>query len=29
MRDEALSPRDARRRLNQELDQLSRTLGFD
>src|SRR5205809_4625448 len=29
MRDEALSARDARRRLNQELDELSRMLGFD
>jgi MerR family transcriptional regulator, heat shock protein HspR len=29
MRDEALSPRDARRRLTQEIDQLSRMLGFD
>src|SRR5438034_10149870 len=29
MRDEALSARDARRRLNQELDELSRRLGFD
>src|ERR687887_301283 len=29
MRDEALSMRDARRRLTQELDELSRMLGFD
>ena len=29
MRDEALSARDARRRLTQELDELSRMLGFD
>ena len=29
MRDEALSARDGRRRLNQELDELSRMLGFD
>ena len=29
MRDDALSARDARRRLNQELDELSRMLGFD
>jgi len=29
MRDDALSARDARRRLNQELDQLSRMVGFD
>ena len=29
MRDEALSARDARRRVNQELDELSRMLGFD
>ena len=29
MRDEALSARDTRRRLNQELDELSRMLGFD
>jgi MerR family transcriptional regulator/heat shock protein HspR len=29
MRDDALSARDARRRLNQELDELSRKLGFD
>ena len=29
MRDEALSARDSRRRLNQELDELSRMLGFD
>src|SRR5205814_9027806 len=29
MRDEALSARDARRRLNQELDELSRMLEFD
>ena len=29
MRDEGLSARDARRRLSQELDQLSRMLGFD
>jgi MerR family transcriptional regulator, heat shock protein HspR len=29
MRDEALSPRDTRRRLTQELDALSRMLGFD
>jgi MerR family transcriptional regulator/heat shock protein HspR len=29
MRDEALSARDARRRLNQELDELNRMLGFD
>ena len=28
MRDEALSPRDARRRLTQEFDALSRMLGF-
>ena len=28
MRDEALSPRDARRRLTQELDELHRMLGF-
>jgi MerR family transcriptional regulator/heat shock protein HspR len=28
MRDDALSPRDARRRLNQELDELHRMLGF-
>ena len=29
MRDEALSARDARRRLAQELEELSRMLGFD
>jgi MerR family transcriptional regulator, heat shock protein HspR len=29
MRDEALSARDTRRRLAQELDELSRMLGFD
>src|ERR671927_368221 len=29
MRDEALSARDTRRRLSQELDELSRMLGFD
>ena len=29
MRDDALSARDARRRLNHELDELSRMLGFD
>jgi len=29
MRDEALSARDARRRVNQELDELNRMLGFD
>jgi MerR family transcriptional regulator/heat shock protein HspR len=29
MRDEALSARDGRRRLAQELDELIRTLGFD
>jgi len=29
MRDEALSARDTRRRLNQELDVLSRMVGFD
>jgi MerR family transcriptional regulator, heat shock protein HspR len=29
MRDESLSARDARRRLTQELDALSRMLGFD
>ena len=29
MRDEWLSARDVRRRLNQELDELSRMLGFD
>jgi MerR family transcriptional regulator/heat shock protein HspR len=29
MRDETLSPRDARRRLVQELDELSRVLGFE
>ena len=29
MRDEGLSARDARRRLSQELDELSRMLGFD
>ena len=29
MRDEALSPRETRRRLAQELDQLSRMVGFD
>src|SRR5512146_3313979 len=29
MRDEALSGRDARRRVAQELDELSRMLGFD
>ena len=29
MRDEALTARDARRRLTQELDELSRMLGFD
>ena len=29
MRDEALNARDARRRLTQELDELSRMLGFD
>lgn len=29
MRDESLSPRDARRRLSQELDELVRTLGFE
>jgi MerR family transcriptional regulator, heat shock protein HspR len=29
MRDDALSARDARRRLNQELDELSRMVGFD
>jgi MerR family transcriptional regulator, heat shock protein HspR len=29
MRDESLSARDARRRLTQELDELSRMLGFD
>jgi MerR family transcriptional regulator/heat shock protein HspR len=29
MRDRALSPRDTRRRLTQELDELSRMLGFD
>jgi|SRR5579862_3517643 len=29
MRDEALSPRDARKRLMQELDALTRMLGFD
>jgi MerR family transcriptional regulator/heat shock protein HspR len=29
MRDDTLSARDARRRLNQELDELSRVLGFD
>src|SRR3982750_1578289 len=29
MRDDSLSARDARRRLTQELDQLSRMLGFD
>jgi MerR family transcriptional regulator, heat shock protein HspR len=29
MRDESLSARDARRRLIQELDELSRMLGFD
>ena len=29
MRGEALSARDARRRVNQELDELSRVLGFD
>jgi MerR family transcriptional regulator/heat shock protein HspR len=29
MRDDALSARDARRRLNQELDELNRMLGFD
>ena len=28
MRDDALSPRDARRRLTQELDELRRMLGF-
>jgi MerR family transcriptional regulator/heat shock protein HspR len=28
MRDDALSPRDARRRLTQELDELHRMLGF-
>jgi MerR family transcriptional regulator/heat shock protein HspR len=28
-RDDSLSARDARRRLNQELDELSRMLGFD
>jgi MerR family transcriptional regulator/heat shock protein HspR len=28
MRNQALSPRDARRRLTQELDELSRMLGF-
>ena len=28
MRDDALSPRDARRRLTQELDELNRMLGF-
>ena len=29
MRDEALSPRETRRRLAQELDELSRMVGFD
>jgi len=29
MRDESLSPRDARRRLVQEIDELDRMLGFD
>jgi MerR family transcriptional regulator/heat shock protein HspR len=29
MRDDALSARDARRRLNQEIDELIRMLGFD
>jgi MerR family transcriptional regulator, heat shock protein HspR len=29
MRDESLSARDARRRLSQELEELSRMLGFD
>lgn len=29
MRDESLSPRDARRRLSQELDELVRMLGFE
>jgi MerR family transcriptional regulator/heat shock protein HspR len=29
VRDDALSARDARRRVNQELDELSRVLGFD
>src|SRR5918912_4136469 len=29
MRDDSLSPRDSRRRLTQELDELSRMLGFD
>ena len=29
MRDDSLSPRDARRRVVQELDELSRVLGFD
>ena len=29
VRDESLSPRDARRRLAHELDELSRMLGFD
>ena len=29
MRDDALSTRDARRRVAQELDELSRMLGFD
>ena len=29
MRDDALSARDGRRRVNQELDELSRMLGFD
>ena len=29
MRDDSLSTRDARRRLAQELDELSRMLGFD
>jgi MerR family transcriptional regulator, heat shock protein HspR len=29
MRDETLSPRDAHRRLTQELDELSRMLGFE
>ena len=29
MRDESLSARDARRRVTQELDELSRMLGFD